>query len=195
MGRLGLLPEEVPDFVHSVRSLPGLNLEGIFTHFSIADDADLSYTCGQLERFQNVLEVLKAQGITFPLVHAANSAALLRLPESRFTMVRLGLAMYGLAPSAAVPLPANMRRALTWKTTVAQVKRLPPGSFLLLATPIRRGLGDHRCDSRRLRGWFSARSAALVRGVGQGPAGTHRRARLHGSDDDQRQPYSRPARR
>jgi alanine racemase len=130
MGRLGLLPDEVPEFIHTVRGLPGLSLEGIFTHFSVADDTDLSYTCGQLERFQNLLEVLRAQGITFPLIHAANSAALLRLPESRFTMVRLGLAMYGLAPSAAVPLPANMRRALTWKTTVAQVKRLPPGSFV-----------------------------------------------------------------
>jgi alanine racemase len=130
MGRLGLLAEEVPSFVHSVRDLPGLSLEGIFTHFSVADDADLSYTHWQLGRFQRVLNTLKTYGITFPLVHAANSAALLRLPESRFTMVRLGLAMYGLAPSAAVPLPPGMRRALTWKTSVAQVKTLPAGSFV-----------------------------------------------------------------
>jgi alanine racemase len=130
MGRLGLLPEEVPSFVHSVRDLPGLSLEGIFTHFSIADGADLSYTRWQLGRFQRVLDTLKTYGITFPLIHAANSAALLRLPESRFTMVRLGLAMYGLAPSSAVPLLPGMRRALTWKTSVAQVKTLPAGSFV-----------------------------------------------------------------
>jgi alanine racemase len=130
MGRLGLLAEEVPSFVHSVRDLPGLSLEGIFTHFSVADDADLSYTHWQLGRFQRVLNTLKTYGITFPLVHAANSAALLRLPESRFTMVRLGLAMYGLAPSSAVPLPPGVRRALTWKTSVAQVKTLPAGSFV-----------------------------------------------------------------
>jgi alanine racemase len=130
MGRLGLLPEEVPNFVHDVRDLPGLTLEGIFTHFSIADEADLSYTRWQLYNFQGILDTLKTYGITFPLIHAANSAALLRLPESHFTMVRLGLAMYGLAPSAVVELPFGMRRALAWKTTVAQVKRLPAGSFV-----------------------------------------------------------------
>ncbi len=130
MGRLGLLPEQVLEFVQSVRRLPGLTLEGMFTHFSVADEDDLSYTRQQVECFKGVLESLRAQGITFPLIHAANSAALLRLPESRFTMVRLGLAMYGLAPSPAVPLPSGMRRALTWKTTIAQVKTLPSGSFV-----------------------------------------------------------------
>jgi alanine racemase len=130
MGRLGLLPEKATDFVHSVRSLPGLSLEGIFTHFSIADASDLDYTRWQLERFEQVLEALKTLGITFPMVHAANSAALLRLPESRFSMVRLGLAMYGLAPSLAVSLPSGTRRALSWKTTIAQVKTLPRGSFV-----------------------------------------------------------------
>jgi alanine racemase len=130
MGRLGLLPDQVTDFVRHVRGLPGLTLEGIFTHFSVADESDLDYTRWQLERFQHVLDALRAQSITFPLVHAANSAAILRLPESHFTMVRLGLAMYGLAPSPAVTLPAEMRRALTWKTSIAQVKRLPPGSFV-----------------------------------------------------------------
>jgi alanine racemase len=130
MGRLGLLPHETPDFMRDVRGLPGMTLEGIFTHFSVADEADLGYTRRQLECFQGVLDELKAQGTTFPLIHAANSAALLRLPESRFTMVRLGLAMYGLAPSPAVSLPPAIRPALTWKTTIAQVKTLPPGSFV-----------------------------------------------------------------
>jgi alanine racemase len=130
MGRLGLLPDEVPAFVQSVRGLPRLTLEGIFTHFSVADEADLSYTRWQLERFQRVLDQLRTRGITFPLIHAANSAAILRLPESHLTMVRLGLSMYGLAPSPATQLPLGIRRALTWKTTVAQVKTIPPGSFV-----------------------------------------------------------------
>jgi alanine racemase len=130
MGRLGLLPEQVIPFVRQVHRLPGLSLEGIFTHFSVADDPDLDYTRWQLGRFQAVLDELKGLGITFPLIHAANSAALLRLPESRYSMVRLGLVMYGLAPSPAVSLPASLRRALAWKTTIAQVKHLPAGSFV-----------------------------------------------------------------
>lgn len=130
MSRLGLLPDQVVPFVEAVRELPALDLEGIFTHFSVADDEDMEYTRWQLARFRAVLDSLKEVGVTFRLVHCANSAALLRLPESRFNMVRLGLAMYGLRPSPHVPLPAGFRPALTWKTTIAQVKTLPPGTFV-----------------------------------------------------------------
>ncbi len=130
MGRLGLLPEQVVSFVDEVRDLPGLELEGIFTHFSVADDEELDYTQRQLSDFEGVLAQLAARGVTFRKVHCANSAALLRLPPSRFNMVRLGLAMYGLRPSPHVPLPPGFRPALTWKTTIAQVKTLSPGSFV-----------------------------------------------------------------
>jgi alanine racemase len=130
MGRLGLLPDELVSFVQGVRGLPGLDLEGIFTHFSVADDESLEYTRWQLDRFLKVLGRLAGIGITFSLVHCANSAALLRLPEARFSMVRLGLAMYGLQPSPNVQLPEGFRPALAWKTSVAQVKALPPGSYV-----------------------------------------------------------------
>jgi alanine racemase len=69
-------------------------------------------------------------GVEFSLTHAANSAAILSLPESHFRMVRLGLAMYGLHPSPQLPCPADFRPALSFKTQVAQVKTLPPGSFV-----------------------------------------------------------------
>ncbi|NOZ29539.1 MAG: alanine racemase [Chloroflexi bacterium] len=130
MGRLGILPEEVPDFVEAVARLPGVEIEGVFTHFSVADAADKEYTYWQLERFHRALDVIRDLGVHVPLVHAANSAALLTVPESRFNMVRLGIAMYGLAPSAETPLPPGFRRALSWKTIIAQVKTLPPGSFV-----------------------------------------------------------------
>jgi alanine racemase len=130
MGRLGLLPDQVIPFVESIQQLPNLDLEGIFTHFSVADEDDLSYTRWQLRRFRRVLEHLKEMGVTFRIIHCANSAATLRLPESHFDMVRLGLAMYGLPPSAHVPLPAGSRPALTWKTSIAQVKTLPSGSYV-----------------------------------------------------------------
>jgi alanine racemase len=130
MGRLGLLPDQVIPFITEVRGLRGLDLEGIFTHFSVADNEQLSYTTLQLERFNRVLNELEQLGMAFRRVHCANSAALLRMPQSHFNMVRLGLAMYGLQPSRNVPLPPGFRPALTWKTTIAQVKTLPPGSYV-----------------------------------------------------------------
>jgi alanine racemase len=130
MGRLGLLPDQVVSFVQDIRDLPGLDLEGIFTHFSVADDETLEYTRWQLDRFLKAVGQLAGMGMNFRLVHCANSAALLRLPEARFNMVRLGLAMYGLQPSPHVQLPDGFRPALAWKTTIAQVKTLPPGSYV-----------------------------------------------------------------
>ncbi|HET90151.1 MAG TPA: alanine racemase [Chloroflexi bacterium] len=130
MGRLGLLPDQVVPFIQEIRELPGLDLEGIFTHFSVADDPDLVYTRWQLGRFQDVLAQLADLDVTLRFVHCANSAAILRLPESHFNTVRLGLAMYGLQPSPHVSLPPGFRPALAWKTTIAQVKTLPPGSYV-----------------------------------------------------------------
>ncbi len=130
MGRLGLLPDEVLPFMRALRDLPGVEVEGIFTHFSVADAADKGYTYRQLAVFRAVLDALEAEGLRPPLVHAANSAALLTVPESRFNLVRLGIALYGLAPSAETPLPPGFRPALSWKTQIAQVKTLPPGSYV-----------------------------------------------------------------
>ncbi len=130
MGRLGLLPHEVVPFVEFLSGLPGLVLEGIFTHFSTADAADKRYTYHQLAVFRQVLAELEERGYRFPLVHAANSPATLSVPESHFNMVRVGIAIYGLAPSPETPLPPGFRPALSFKTQVAQVKELPPGSYI-----------------------------------------------------------------
>jgi alanine racemase len=129
MGRLGLLPDQVLPFVQQLQTLPNLVLEGIFTHFSVAD-SDPAYTGCQVGRFREVLTALAEAGIEFPLVHAANSAAILTRPQSHFSMVRLGIAMYGLHPSPQVPCPPDFCPALAFKTQVAQVKTLPPGSFV-----------------------------------------------------------------
>jgi len=130
MGRLGLLADEALPFLLRASRLPNIKLEGIFTHFSVADEADKSYTRLQIERFRQVLDQARRADVSFSLVHAANSAALLTLPEARFDMVRLGIALYGLAPSRDTPLPAGFEPALTFETRVAQVKTLPPGSFV-----------------------------------------------------------------
>ncbi|HEY3341224.1 MAG TPA: alanine racemase [Anaerolineae bacterium] len=170
MGRLGLLPEQAAAFVRAVALLPGIQIEGVFTHFSCAD-SDPAYTHAQLERFLGVLRELGMEvgnsGIenrdsrweigdssshsgvsSIRYLHAANSAATLSMPEARLNMVRVGLAMYGLSPFAPAPLPPlaqalNLRPALAWKTTLAQVKRLPAGH------PVSYGATYH-CATERL---------------------------------------------
>jgi len=116
--------------VHEILILPGLEMEGIFTHFAMADTQDQSHARLQLARFQQILRILEQEGLRPPLVHAANSAALLSLPEARFDMVRPGIALYGLDPSAEVPIPANFRPALSFKTQVAQVKVIPADEYI-----------------------------------------------------------------
>jgi alanine racemase len=127
MGRLGLLPEDVLPFLQAINR-PGLAVEGLYTHFATADETDLSYAREQLRRFQVLLAQLDEAGLRPPLIHAANTAGLINLPEARFDMVRPGIGIYGLPPSAALDLPAGFRPALTFKTTVGQVKTLPPNS-------------------------------------------------------------------
>ncbi|GER82544.1 MAG: alanine racemase [Thermogemmatispora sp.] len=133
MGRLGIRAEEIEAIVRlaqEITRLPGLELEGIFTHFAMADAQDKSYTRKQLARFQQVLQALEAEGLRPPLAHAANSAATLTVPEAHFDMVRPGIALYGLDPSPEVRLPAGFRPALSFKTQVAQVKLVPEGECI-----------------------------------------------------------------
>lgn len=133
MGRLGIRAEQLADIVHLVkviRELPGLQVEGIFTHFAMADARDTTHTRMQLARFQHVLQILEEEGIRPPLAHAANSAAMLTLPEARLDMVRPGIALFGLHPSEEVPLPPGFRAALSFKTQVSQVKLIPAGECL-----------------------------------------------------------------
>jgi alanine racemase len=142
MGRLGLLPDDVASCALELQKLDNLVLEGIFTHFSVAD-TDPNYTRWQITRFRQVLANVSEAGIEFPLSHAANSAAILKLPESHLRMVRLGIAMYGLDPSPKARCPASFRAALAFKTQVAQVKTLPPGSYVSYGNTYQTG-GEQR---------------------------------------------------
>ncbi|HZS76433.1 MAG TPA: alanine racemase [Ktedonobacteraceae bacterium] len=133
MGRLGVRAEQVAEvvrLVEQIHSLPGLELEGMFTHFAMADSSDLTHARMQLERFQTVLDAVGKKGLRPPLIHAANSAALLSLPEARFDMVRPGIALYGLNPSEEVRLPEGFRPAMSFKTQVSQVKVIPAGECI-----------------------------------------------------------------
>ncbi len=128
MGRLGTSPADGAALVRLVQRLPGAEAEGLFTHFATADETDLSFAYEQLHHFQGVLSKLNATHARPRWAHAANSAAALGLPEARFDLVRVGIAAYGLNPSPEAPLPADFIPALEWKSTVSQVRLMPPGT-------------------------------------------------------------------
>ncbi len=128
MGRLGLLPPEVLPFMQQISRLPRLKVEGMYTHFATADEADLTHARNQLRCFNEVLSQLDEAGLRPPLVHAANTGGMLNLPESRFDMIRPGIGIYGLNPSADTHIPTGFCPALTFKSTIGQVKTLPPNS-------------------------------------------------------------------
>jgi alanine racemase len=130
MGRFGLAPEEVVDFARALGRLPGLTLQGLFTHFAVADQADKSYTRRQFATYSQVSASLEAAGIPVPVRHVANSAATLDLPEMHLDAVRVGIAMYGLRPSQEVEPAVALRPALALKSRVGQVRRLPAGSSI-----------------------------------------------------------------
>jgi alanine racemase len=127
MSRLGVRPVDVLQMVDMIESMPGLTLEGIFTHLARADEAHPETTDHQLSRFDEVVETLAAEGRRPPIVHCANSAAALKRLGAHFDLVRVGIAMYGLNPSSETPVPAVIRPALVWKSVLAQVKTLLAG--------------------------------------------------------------------
>lgn len=125
MGRLGVVAQAAVPFFRHLLNLNHLELEGVFTHFSMAEDS-ADYTAEQVKVFKRVLTPLRAAGFSFKYIHAANSAGTLASKDNHFNAVRVGLAMYGLSPSDEVRVPPTFRPVMTWKTTVAQVKMLPP---------------------------------------------------------------------
>lgn len=127
MSRLGMNPEEVLALFREIAHLPNIHIEGLFTHFARADEADPTPTDKQMELFQTLVANLDAAGIHIPIIHAANSAASLTRPDAHFTCIRFGIALYGLHPSPECPLPSAFRPALTWKSVLSTVKLLPPG--------------------------------------------------------------------
>ena len=126
MSRLGVAPEGARALAEYARGRSSIELEGVFTHFASADDPSSPSAGEQLRLFRETLASMDA--LRPPIVHAANSAAALRLPEARFDLIRLGIAMYGLSPGTGVSLLPSMRPAMAWKTALAQVRDLPPGT-------------------------------------------------------------------
>ena len=129
MHRVGLWPpEDAPAFARRI-SDAGLEIEGVWTHFADSESDDEG-TLVQLARFRAAVDALAAAGVRPAVLHAANSGATIRMPETHLDMVRPGAAVYGLDPGGGIAEGLGLRAALTWRSAVSMVKRLPAGERL-----------------------------------------------------------------
>ena len=123
MHRVGVAPEEAVMLAKFITSFPSLEIEGVFTHFAVADEPEHEANQRQLTKFLSTLDELATAQITPPLIHASNSAAALANESSRFTMVRTGITTYGLTPGEGVnELCAGLIPALSLKGKVSAVR-------------------------------------------------------------------------
>jgi len=130
MGRIGLDPKDVLPFMEKALSLKNIRVEGIFSHFSSVDEKEKGFSYQQLHQFKQVLAALEGQGIHLPLKHFASSAATIDFPEGYFDMVRPGISLYGVYPSAEVDHSVPLKPAMTLKTSITFLKEVPPGTVL-----------------------------------------------------------------
>ncbi len=130
MSRLGFLSEETTvDAIERVSQLEFMELEGIFTHLSKADETDKTYTNLQFHNFQYVITELSKRGVEFPLKHASNSAGIFDHPECHLDMVRAGISLYGLYPSEEVGKEkVKLTPALSFMSSIASVKIIKKGA-------------------------------------------------------------------
>lgn len=126
MGRIGISPEDAGHFAAAVAALPGIEIEGVFSHFATADSQDKTFTYEQFGRFQEALARIAAQGVKVPVRHIANSAATIEMPEMHLDMVRPGIILYGLWPSEEVEKRIELRPVMKFKAQVGYVKEVPP---------------------------------------------------------------------
>jgi alanine racemase len=144
MGRLGFRPEEIPGLLGALHRTPHVEVEGLFSNLASADDPASPQSAAQLETFLEVLAAIRKAGHEPRWIGLANSSAVLAHPSSHLKMVRPGLTLYGMKPSAALPDP-GLRPAATLRTRIAQVKDLPAGAPVgygaTYLTPSRRPIG------------------------------------------------------
>lgn len=127
MHRVGAAPGDILHLAEVVHAEPLLSLDALWTHCAVADEPDDPYTALQLERFEAAVTELESVGIAVPMRHAANSAAAIAHPASRYDLVRCGIAVYGIAPAPALADRVALEPAVRLATEVSFVKPLAAG--------------------------------------------------------------------
>jgi alanine racemase len=127
MGRVGVQSAREPDFFDTLSHSRRCVWEGLYSHFATSDEADKGYAREQLSRFKVLLNRLQSHGPLPPMVHMANSGAILDIPESYFDACRSGIMLYGHYPSRETSRSIPLKQVMTLVTVVAHVRRLPAG--------------------------------------------------------------------
>jgi alanine racemase len=130
MHRVGLPPDEAPGAVKALRALPGIELEGVWSHLAVADVPEHPFNRKQLDLFVDLVGAIERTGVNFAFRHLANSAAVLSFPDAHFDLVRCGVASYGLWPGPALEGAAGLRPAMALRARINMVKELPRGEAL-----------------------------------------------------------------
>ncbi len=130
MGRLGIPSATAADAIPIIARLPNLAIESIYSHFATSEAEDQAFAREQLDRFRAVLSSLRSSGIAPPLVHMANSGAILAFPEAHFSMVRPGLMLYGSVPRRGMQGEAVLKPVLSLRSVVTQVKTVSAGTTI-----------------------------------------------------------------
>lgn len=130
MHRVGLMADDVPDALRSLRSLDGIEIEGAWSHLAVADQIDHPFTNKQIDLFNDLISRIEGEGCTLRYKHLANSAATLSVPEAHFDIVRCGIASFGLWPGPAFVGMADLRPALALRARINQSRVVPAGEAL-----------------------------------------------------------------
>ena len=130
MGRIGCSISEARELARDISRLKSIKLEGIFSHFPVADNGDRDFTMKQISLLKDIIKDLESDGISIPLKHIANSAGVMNFPESHCTMVRPGIISYGLLPSHDMAPTLDLIPVMTLKSCVIFTKRVPAGTPL-----------------------------------------------------------------
>lgn len=129
MSRIGFqVNEETADIIHKISELPNLKIEGIFTHFSNADELDKTITHEQMDAFSHMCDMLQSRGVMIPIKHCSNSAGIVDIPEANMNMVRAGIILYGLWPSDEVNrTKLDLQPVMSLKSHISYLKDLDAG--------------------------------------------------------------------
>ncbi|MCH7589801.1 alanine racemase [PVC group bacterium] len=173
MGRLGINCDEAKDVLKEIVEMPYLKIDGVYTHFSTADEVDRSFLFEQIKRFEKILKNVPMGKNIF--THVCNSAAMLDFPACHYNMVRPGLALYGYVPSERIKNQLNLIPAMSYKSRVLVIKDVLPEKDISYGQtfrtkrrtkigiiPVGYGLGYFRCLSNKGYALIHSRKAPVI---------------------------------